>query len=195
MATHESLWDALSRRGVFLTGLGVNDDHVGRDWAEPPNNFGSWLWTLSTAEGDLLEALRSGHVYFGDPTLFSGQLDILPTAGGHMGMALVGTGATSEVQLVARGVPDGSSLELLRIGMTQDAAPMDPADLITMTVPAADLGAGFVRALIDTTTNCLIRTRVQDGSGAVIALSNPVWFIVDEVAHKVAEHRRMQLKH
>lgn len=190
LAVHESLWDALSRRGIFLTGLGVNDDHVGRDWAGLPNNFGSWLWAASTEEADLATALRSGHVYFGDPTLFSGQLDILPVTGGWMGTVVVGSGSRSEVRLLAQDLPAGSQLEVLRLEMTRDAAPVDSGSAVTATIPAADIVRGVVTTSIATAADCFVRTRVRNSSGEVIALSNPVWFVQDESVYPVPPHRQ-----
>lgn len=190
LAIHESLWDALSRRGVFLTGLGVNDDHVGRGWTETPNNFGSWLWAPSTEEEDLVAAMRSGHVYFGDPTLFSGQLDILPAAGGRMGKAVVVPGSTSEVRLLASGLPVGSHLELLQLSMSLGAEPADPAAAVISSTSAADVLSGVVTTTIATAEDCLVRTRVRDDLREVIALSNPVWFVRDESTYPIPEHRR-----
>lgn len=189
LALHESLWDALSRRGIFVTGLGVNDDHIGRDWTEGPNNFGSWLWAPSTEEEDLVTALRSGYAHFGDPTLFSGQLDIRPVAGGRMGNVLLGSGTTSEVRLVAQGLPGGSSLELLRLGMVSDAQPVDPDEMVILTVPTSDLDQGALTTSVNSAADCLVRTRVRDSSGEVIALSNPVWFVEDEATYAVPRHR------
>lgn len=190
LASHESVWDACSRQGIFLTGLGVNDNHSGMNWANHTNNFVTWLWSASTGEDDLLGAMRSGHAYFGDPVLFSGQLDIRVGPSGHMGMAVARQGATTDVRLVAAGLPPGSELEILRIDMDGSATPADPDQAVITRYLVAELPDGEVQISLPTATDCLVRTRVRVASGEVVALSNPLWVMADPVATQVPQERR-----
>lgn len=190
LSSHESVWDACSRQGIFLTGLGVNDNHSGMNWANHTNNFVTWLWSASTGEDDLLNAMRSGHAYFGDPVLFSGQLDIRVGPSDHMGMAVARQGATTDLRLVAAGLPTGSELEVLRLDMDGSATPADPAEGVLLRYPLAQLPDGEARISLATGTDCVVRTRVRAASGEVVALSNPLWVLTDPAAAQVPQERR-----
>jgi hypothetical protein len=71
---HLLLWDLALANGVKLVGNGVSDSHGGI-WGPDmvPNPFASWIWADSTGADDLLEALRAGHVAFGDPFNWHGE--------------------------------------------------------------------------------------------------------------------------
>lgn len=191
LSTHESLWDACSRRGIFLTGLGVNDDHSGMNWSNGPNNFLSWLWSPSLEENDLLDTLRSGHVYFGDPNLFTGQLDLRTNSGGRMGAVVQSLGQTSPVELVATSLDANATLDLVRVSLTASIIPVtsDSAATEITTFRADQFVDGLVTASVPTLDDCLVRTRVRDSTGQVIALSNPLWLVSDLGDYAVPAHR------
>ncbi|RIK17202.1 MAG: hypothetical protein DCC50_02495 [Acidobacteria bacterium] len=190
LATHESLWDLCSRQAIFLTGLGVHDNHSGMNWDKGPNNFVSWLWSRSLDEDDLLCALRSGYVYFGDPVRFTGQLDLRTSSGGHMGSVASSTGPTTPVELIATGLPAGTSLELVRQTLAGATAPGPALAVDTTTFVSEEIVDGRVVTNVPTGSDCFVRTRVRDREDQVIALSNPLWLVADQRAYAVPADRR-----
>lgn len=188
LATHESLWDACSRRGILLTGLGVNDNHTGTGWDTNVNNFATWLWADDAAEEPLLFALHAGRAYLGDPTKFAGALDIASETGGRMGSMARRPGPETKLHLLARALPIGSELEVLQLEMAADATPIDPETTIVDRIPATaqEDHAITIRSAAD----CLVRTRVRDASGEVVALSNPLWLVANPEDHEIPASRR-----
>lgn len=190
LSSHESVWDACSRHGIFLTGLGVNDNHSGMNWATQTNNFMTWLWSSSTSEEDLLSAMRSGHAYFGDPALFTGQLDLRIGSSAHMGMAVARQAPVTDVQLLAIGLPENSELEVIHLQMNTAPAPSNPDEAVVMRFHVDELLQGSTEISLTTTADCLVRTRVRAESGEVIALSNPLWVLTEPGAVTVPVERR-----
>ena len=61
--THIDLWDTFSRQAIFMTGNGVNDDHVGLHWNTLVNGFSTGIWAASMTQPALVAALASGRVF------------------------------------------------------------------------------------------------------------------------------------
>lgn len=76
LADHLAVWDRLSTAGVVITGIGTSDSHDPREGWKDGNNFVSWIWARSPGAPDLIEGLRCGRVFFGDPASFSGTLEL-----------------------------------------------------------------------------------------------------------------------
>ncbi len=72
---HLRLWDLALANGVRLMGFGSSDSHGGR-WGPymEPNPFATWIWSASDDADDLLDAMRSGKMVFGDPFLWKSEL-------------------------------------------------------------------------------------------------------------------------
>lgn len=190
LESHEMLWDTCSRRGLFLTGVGVSDNHSGMNWATQTNNFVTWLWSVSTEQDDLLAALHRGHAYFGDPVLFSGRLDLRCGDVCHMGQVVTTETASTRLRLVAADLPPTSQLELIRVEMDPGTPPGATEDGLLQTYRPADLDAGEVVVDIPTTTDCFVRTRVRQASGEVIALTNPLWLVGRSEDYSVPSSRQ-----
>lgn len=74
------LWDALSLRGIFITGDGDSDSHYSdRGWFKG-NNFASWIGVddkleFPIAEEEFTLAMKRGNVYMGDPVFLKGEVE------------------------------------------------------------------------------------------------------------------------
>jgi hypothetical protein len=178
LADHEALWDNCSRNAIFLTGVGVNDDHVGLDWRRSDLNFVTWAWAHGATEDELLDAMRRGQVFFGDVARFDGALDI--RLGGHsvMGGVAVSDGDEREITVVATGLPEGASVELVR-GTVDLAGPSDTHPVMSRTsLPASSFDAeGRASVTVDTRRPRFVRLVVHDSAGLTIALGNPLWLL------------------
>lgn len=192
---HQRVWDACSRAGIFLTGLGTNDNHSGTGWDSSENNFVTWIWAVDPTESDLLDSLASGYAYFGDPTLFAGTLDLLTAQGARMGQVVVAHDHGSVLSLVATDLPKGSSVELIRLCMDDSSTPGRQAapheqDYRRVVLPATDFADGTLKVPLEAGISALYRTVVVDALGRTIALSNPIWLLVAEPGTGIPASRR-----
>lgn len=176
-ASHLALWDTFSRRGRFLTGNGVNDDHHGIGWAGLGNGFITGIWAPTTAASDLAAALAGGRAYTLHPARWPrGAVDLV-SGSAVMGQVNVSPGGSRVVTVWAENLPWGSTLELLR-GVV-DYAGSDPLNTVT-AVPATAFGStssGAVDFTVDTTTECYVRAQVRLSSGLLVGTSNPLWLL------------------
>jgi hypothetical protein len=175
LAHHVALWDVLSRNGRFLTGNGTNDDHYGQDWSGLASNWFTSVWAHSTAERDLVRALRAGRAWMGSLSRFRGDLDLVVDGRLPMGSVSVSSARRRSLRVVATGVPAGGSVQVLRgvcdfTGTTANTA-------VIASFPAAALRSGAATVAVDTSSSCFVRTQVLDSTGQVVALSNPVWLL------------------
>ncbi len=113
IAGYLSLWDALSRNGIFVTGTGVSDDHSGQNWLTLSANFVTWAWAGSTESGALTQALAAGRVYWGNPAVFRGQLDLVVDGYVPMGAVSVEALTTRSLRVIATGLPSGSTVDVV----------------------------------------------------------------------------------
>ena len=157
------LWDGLANAGIRLVGIGVSDSHdAAIGWSRGPNNFISWIYARSPSEEDLLEGLRAGRVYFGDPTQFDGHLDIDIDGGGRMGETVALSPGLHRVTFRAEGLTPGQAIRLVRDGQvikTHQAKTSSFSHPQTIDVQ----GPGFVRF------------EILNGEERV-AVSNPLYF-------------------
>jgi hypothetical protein len=178
LAHHVALWDVLSRNAVFLTGNGTNDDHAGVNWHGITNNWFTSVWAASRTEAALLRALGAGRAWCASLSAYRGSLDLLVDGSCPMGSVSVSTVRTRKLAASATGVPAGGSLQVLR--GTVDYAGTAGLAANTQAVAsysAKQLAGGKVTLEIDTSKSRFVRTQVRNSSGAVIALSNPVWLL------------------
>lgn len=171
------LWDRLSADGIYLTGVGVSDSHDNEvGWMEGPNNFITWVYAASPSQEDLIEALRAGRAFFGDPTRFDGRLDITSAEGGRMGQVLfVGdTGITLTYR--AEGLRQGQRIRNVHDGR-----------IVERFIPN---GASFEHSerIAGGETGC-VRFEVVDDQGPV-AFSNPLYLLPNPPPNGVPAARR-----
>ena len=192
LQAHARVWDACSVAGIFLTGIGVNDNHSGTGWDTAQNNFVTWIWAAETSSQALIASLRSGHAYFGDPVLFTGSLDLESASGARMGQAVVSPDHGSTLTVKASDLPADASLEvlILPIDLSGSAqAPLD-GDYARVTLAASDFTEGMAAVPIEASSSAVYRTVVTDATGQTIALSNPIWLMTSEPADGIPEARR-----
>ena len=157
------LWDGLSQAGVIVTGVGVSDSHdAERGWSKGPNNFITWIHADSSAEPDLLEGLRNGRAFFGDPTLFDGWLDLETDQGGRMGEVVQANPGRQGVTLRGKGLRSGQSIRVIQDGL--------PAAYFQPLAEAFEERYEF-----DLSKDGFVRFEVIE-SGEPVALTNPIHF-------------------
>jgi hypothetical protein len=166
---HVGLWDVLSRNGRFLTGNGVNDDHMGQGWLGLTNNWVTAAWASSTSEAALLTALASGRCWTYS-LRYPVTLDLRVDGTCPMGSASISTQNSRQVQVFATGVPAGGSVAVLR-GKVDYAGTASPVPNVKQ------IGSGTGSFTVDTSSSCFVRTAVKTSTGAVVAVSNPVWLL------------------
>jgi hypothetical protein len=178
LAHHVGLWDVLSRNGMFLTGNGPTDDHVGTDWLRSGNNWFTSVWAASSAESALLQALVAGRSWCGSLPWFRGGLDLLVDGVCPMGSVSISTLAARQLQVIATGLPTNGVLQVLQ-GAVDYAGTSSPTPntSVIATYSTADLASGAVALPIDNGVSSFVRTQVLDSAGTVVALSNPAWLL------------------
>lgn len=175
----EMLWvlDTVARNAIVFTGVGVSDDHAGRDWLDQTSAWITCVYAASTKLNDLLDALRVGAAFFCDPAHWRGELNVLLDGQPAMGAVVVTDADSVPVQLIATEPPASGALEVI-VGRV-DYAGVDalaPA-YESRTVPAAELTAGEYQLSVEVGDGAYVRTQVRDGDGAVVGVSNPLWLL------------------
>jgi hypothetical protein len=177
---------------ILLTGIGVSDDHAGENWLESRLNFVTWAWAENSTEEALLAALRRGRVYFGDLARFRGALDIRIDGRSAMGTVSVSSAKSRKLSILATGVPEGGSIELVR-GTVDLAGPAD-TDPHTQRValPASELTAlGELAVIVDTSAPRFVRFVVKDGDDLEVGFSNPVWLLNQDPKRPIPAARQL----
>lgn len=173
---HVAAWDVCSRNGIFITGNGVSDSHNHGSWAQQVNRFLTWAWAPSKAQPDLLAALRAGRAYIGEVGSFSGSLDLLVDGCCLMGSVSLSTATTRSLLVTGAGLPPGGTVRL-RQGLVDYAGASVPAPntATTDSWPTDAFVTGSQIVSVDNRNSSFVRTEVLNGSGRIVALSNPLW--------------------
>ncbi|HVQ19356.1 MAG TPA: CehA/McbA family metallohydrolase [Actinomycetes bacterium] len=191
LAHHVQLWDVLSRNGMFLTGNGVTDDHAGSNWAGLGNNWVTSAWAKNRSEAKLLHALKAGRAWTASLTGFKGRLDLLADGLCPMGSVSVSSVNQRQLKVTASRVPSNGSVRVIRGEVDYaGAASPTPNNSVIATHAAADFATGSINEQIDTSTSCFVRTEVLNGSGATVAVSNPVWLLREAPPRPIPRARR-----
>ena len=176
LAHHIGVWDVMSRNALFLTGNGVNDDHVGRNWLGAKNNWITSVWAATAAEADLLEALRAGRAWSNSLRVRC-ALDLVADGTCPMGSVSVSSVSSRRLQVFASGLPSGGTVQVLR-GSVDYAGTADPnPNAAVIASLSATQAATSPTVTVDTTSSCFVRTIVRSYSGVVVGASNPVWLL------------------
>ncbi len=192
LVQHESLWDNCSRNAIFLTGVGVSDDHAGRDWIDNARNFATWAWAADKSEAALVNALRTGHAYFGDLALFRGAIDLRVDGQSVMGGVRVVDAETQSISLLVAGLPSGGTVDVL-VGHVDLAGADDTQPTIRRSrLSEGDFDEADTSTIeVDTTRSCFVRLVVSDSSGKTAALSNPVWLLRERTKITIPDNRKL----
>jgi hypothetical protein len=89
---HLDLWDILTANELLLYGTGTSDNH-GVPW-DRKRNYVTWVLSPSTEPPDLLDALKAGRTYFGNPKVWEGVFS-LQVGDAYMGDRISNPGGTS----------------------------------------------------------------------------------------------------
>ena len=178
LAHHVALWDVMSRNGVFMTGIGVSDDHSGTNWYGETNNWITSAWAASTAQPDLMAALSRGRCWSGTLSGFRGSLDLLVDGSVPMGSVSISSVNTRQLVASATALPAGGYLQVLQ-GAVDYAGNRDLASnaQVIASYPASKVRGGSVQMQVRNDVGSFVRTQVLGASGAVAGLSNPVWLL------------------
>ncbi len=192
LAHHVTLWDILSRNGMFITGNGVSDDHAGDNWAGLWNNWVTSAWAANQSERSLLHAMKAGRAWTSSLTGFRGQLDLLADGSCPMGSVSVSSISQRQLQITATNVPSNGSLRVIRgeVDYAGSGSPQ-PNTKVVSTYPAGQLTTGTTTQGIDTSTSCFVRTEVLNSSGQTVAVSNPVWLLRERPTRRIPKPRQV----
>ncbi len=178
------LWDLLSLGGVFITGYGDSDSHYNDvNWFEGCN-FCSWIaaprsMEYPVAESALIDSMKAGRLFCGDPTKISGDVCFTADAGEEMGSILT---ADKKVSRTLR-----FSLSHTVPGWTVRIV-TDGCPLLTDTLDGTPYSREF--ELTAQKTVSFARCEVYEESGRCILLTNPIYFVrTDEYAGELPAER------
>jgi hypothetical protein len=164
LAAYLESWDRLSEGGVYATGIGVSDSHdARRGWSQGPNNFITWVYARSRNQGDLLEGLRAGRAYFGDPNRFGGRIELGIPDVADMGAVIRRGREESVVEARVSGLRDGQRVFWVEDGLRVEARRPNEGTFVDRRRVSAEPGIDF------------LRLEVHDEEGPV-ALSNPIYW-------------------
>lgn len=168
------VWDALSMANIFITGIGVTDDHGGPfTWATRTNRFVTWVYAPSKSEEDLITGLKSGRAFFGDPFGFVGaygrtpRLDLTTPEGFRMGQTIVTPLNTHQVNIEIEGLTVGDQVKLIENGV------------ITQEFKVGIKHVLLLRKSFRVTTRLpkVVRVEVYAQDDTPKAFSNPIYFL------------------
>ncbi len=187
---HVSVWDNCSRNLIYLTGLGVSDDHQGQDWLHSPLNFISYAWATDISQPSLLTALSRGQIFFGDLAAFKGRLNMSISGQGVMGAVTVTGHSTISLTLHATGLPKDATIDLVRGTVDLAGAANTTPELVHTSIPFTAVGAdGTYTSQIDLSASRFVRFVVIDAQGVAIAFTNPVWLLREEPTSPIPPKR------
>jgi hypothetical protein len=179
---HLKVWDILLANGHRIYGDATTDCHGGEWGLEmKPNPMVTWIWAEDTSPPSLLEAMRSGRLYFGNPYLWKGELSI-GVAGGWMGDVVLVKETAADLVTYASPLPGDSRAYVVqaRIGSGLDVDYLHDRTVYDPRGPFA----------LDTSDPSFVRVElyweVSPDSLAPLAFSNPIFLIPEAVTDEDA---------
>ncbi|MER2599003.1 MAG: hypothetical protein ABTQ73_05745 [Caldilineales bacterium] len=160
---HLRLWDLLGVNGVQMCAAATSDTHGGPFTLY--HGMVSWINATSTAQDDLLAAMRACRLFFGDLTLFDGVLD-LQLGATRMGGIYPMQPGTKPLHVTVNQLPAGAQVKLVQQALIPGTELTHLVDhlLIDPTQPI----------LIDVSQPSQIRVEVWSATGQPIAFSNRI---------------------
>jgi hypothetical protein len=166
------VWDRLSADHVYITGVGVSDNHNVMDWNLRQNNMGTWLKADTDSAENLANAVQSGHAFFGDPYQFDrvhgdltfkevndafsmGDVVQIPSAGQThtLSVDINGASPTDELVWYHNGIESLPHVNFTSLGTVSSTR--------TFNLAAGDW----------------VRVEVHNNLGDKILFSNPIYFL------------------
>ena len=172
LADYLKLWDNLALRGVFITGDGDSDSHKShRGWYNG-NNFVSYIGVDDgekhpIAESVFNDAMLSGRVYMGDPTVLKGEVTFR-CLGAEMGSVIR---AERDEYPITLSLESTSGICHVRIIENGECV----SDECTH-------GGGYKKtyALHPCKYLSFARAEAYDANGRCVMLTNPIYFVGEE---------------
>ncbi|TDE10190.1 hypothetical protein E1269_12620 [Jiangella asiatica] len=183
------VFDAAARNALFITAVGVSDDHGGQNWAGLADNNITYVWSRSTGKDDLVEALRAGRAWWVNPVRWRGAMDIEVAGRRALGSALVTSAARLKVRLTATDLPADGALHIVQSPVDYPGA-ADPTPATTsVVIPAADLLDGRRDHVLVPGDGAYLRLQARDAEDRVVGESNPFWVLRAEPPHGIPATR------
>jgi hypothetical protein len=175
LAGHLSLLWMLWSNGVFITPLGVSDDHSGRNWLTQRNRFYMVPWGATVSRAGVQAAIRNGRMCVGRLGDFAGALDFTLDGKVRMGEVGVNPAATTRsIAIEAFGLPAGATVDVLQGAVSYDGADT-PDPVVVASFTARQLAAGSNTATLHTRDGAHISLMVRDRNGKIVAFTAAAW--------------------
>jgi hypothetical protein len=162
MASFLRVWDGLSNAGIYLVADGISDTHTSNGGWISGNNFVTWVWARSKSIADLVDGLRRGAAYFGDPVQYKGELRLSTDDGHNMGQVVVGGKASHRMNISITALPAGSKVRTVISGKYGED--FTAAGKFEKSLAVATDKPGF------------FRVEVYTAQGKPLVFSNPIYF-------------------
>ncbi|SDD14342.1 hypothetical protein SAMN04489747_0283 [Auraticoccus monumenti] len=189
VAERLALFDAAARNAVFLTATSQLDDHAGRDWAGLRHGFVTSAWADSTEVPDLLEAMAAGRLWSHHLSRApQARMDLVARGRSVMGQVLRTQASVLPLELVAQGLPEGTTLEVV-VGLCDRTGATEPA-VERHAVPVPPARGRPTRFLLERAGGRYLRVEARDADGSLLAMGNPVWLLPSDADVVVPPARR-----
>jgi len=184
-------YDVAARNAVFVTAIGVTDDHSGKPWLSQRTRWISSAWAPTTETADLVRAIGAGRLWFWDLGGWGGTFDIVAHGKPAMGGVLVTSDQRVAVDVLATDLPANGSLDIV-VGQVDRAGPTVPEPATVLhTSPARQVRDGHRSIDLSPGAGQYVRAVVRDGAGTVVGYSNPLWVLPEEPPTGVPPDRRV----
>lgn len=169
MASFLRVWDELSKEGVYIAADGVSDTHSSNGGWFNGNNFVTWIWARSKSVADLVDGMRRGAMYFGNPVEYKGELRLTTDDGHQMGQIVVTSKPEHNVRIAISKLPAGARIRTVVNGIYGESF-IASGPTFEKTVKAPSAGRNFFRVEAYTSDN------------RPLVFSNPIYFRGDDAA-------------
>jgi hypothetical protein len=187
------VYDVAARNALFFTAVGASDDHDGTDWLTEPERMITYVWAESTRKDDLVAALRRGRAWFADLARYRGSVDIRSGGATVMGGVAITGASTVPLELVATGLPKGSTLEVVTgVADLAGAGKLAPSTTV-QKVAATAVTNGRYTFNAKPGNGSYVRTMVRLSDKTLAAVSNPVWLLRKAPPRGIPADRKLPL--
>jgi hypothetical protein len=156
------VWDGLSNAGIYIVADGISDTHTSNGGWMSGNNFVTWVWARSKSITDLVDGLRRGAAYFGDPVQYKGEMRLTTDDGHTMGQVVVGGKTSHKVTVSITGLPAGAKVRPVISGQYGEDSTVTGTFEKTVAVDSSKPG--------------FFRVEVYTAGGKPLVFSNPIYF-------------------